>query len=252
LEFVRDLRRPRLPQSSLPRCRAAQRCGEVDMSGARLRRELPPKTQAPPRKTRTSVLAEQLLRDRAERAARKAVRTGAVAAKTERGEFDPFTVTRWRVVAGGHPGYLVKTPMRRGPVGWFIACRGCAREFESRGWAYCPDCMALPAEERRDQPKPSGRNCERPGCDQRLSRHARADALYCSSACRKAASRDKTAPGPPDTGPPEMSQLEGSETRIKRALLIGPKDFPINIVGGQRLPQEKPNPLGHVRVRPWL
>src|SRR5262249_8977796 len=68
----------------------------------------------------------------------------------------------------------------------------------------------------------------------------------------RAASRDKTAPGLPDTGPPEMSQLEGSETRIKRALLIGPKDFPINIVGGQRLPQEKPNPLGHVRVRPWL
>src|SRR5262249_279569 len=118
-------------------------------------------------------------------------------------------------------------PMRRGPVGWFIACRGCALEFESKGWAYCPDCMALPAEERRDQPKPSGRNCERPGCDQRLSRHARADALYCSSACRKAARRDKTGPGVADTGPPEMSQLEGSETRIKRALLIGPKDFPI-------------------------
>jgi hypothetical protein len=200
-------------------------------------------------KTRATTLAEQLLRDRAERTARP---RAASRPKVEGSDFDPFAVTRWRVIAGGNPGYLVKTPIRRGPVGWFIACRGCALEFESKGWAYCPDCMALPAEERRDQPKPSGRNCERPGCDQRLSRHARADALYCSSACRKAASRDKMVPGLPDTGPPEMSQLEGSETRIKRALLIGPKDFPINIVGGQRLPQEKPNPLGHVRVRPWL
>jgi hypothetical protein len=111
--------------------------------------------------------------------------------------------------------------------------------------------MALPAEERRDQPKPSGRICERPGCDQRLSMHARADARYCSAACRKAVSRDKTAPGLPDIATPEMSQLEGSETRIKRALLIGLQDFPINIVGGRHLPQEKPNPLGHAGLRPW-
>src|SRR5215813_10076275 len=133
-------------------------------------------------KTRATTLAEQLLRDRAERTARP---RAASRPKIEGSDFDPFAVTRWRVIAGGNPGYLVKTPMRRGPVGWFIACRGCALEFESKGWAYCPDCMALPAEERRDQPKPSGRNCERPACDQRLSRHARADALYCSSACRK-------------------------------------------------------------------
>jgi hypothetical protein len=46
-----------------------------------------------------------------------------------------------------------------------------------------------------------------------------------------------------------MSQLEGSESPIKRASLIGPKDFPINIVGGYRFPQAKP--LGRVRVRPW-
>jgi hypothetical protein len=42
-----------------------------------------------------------------------------------------------------------KTPMRRGAVGWFIACRCCGREFESRGLAFCESCMALPAEERR-------------------------------------------------------------------------------------------------------
>jgi hypothetical protein len=32
--------------------------------------------------------------------------------------------------------------------GVFIACQCCARDFESRGWAYCPTCMELPAEER--------------------------------------------------------------------------------------------------------
>src|SRR5262249_14523522 len=32
---VRDLRRHRLPQSSLPQCRAAQRCGEGDMTRRR-------------------------------------------------------------------------------------------------------------------------------------------------------------------------------------------------------------------------
>ena len=98
------------------------------------------------KKTRARALAEQLLRDRAERVARKSSRTTT---KVDRGEFDPFTVTRWHVVAGGNPGYLPKTFMRMGPLGWFIACRACAREFESRGWAYCPDCMDLPAEARR-------------------------------------------------------------------------------------------------------
>jgi hypothetical protein len=203
---------------------------------------------APVKKSRARVLAEQLLRDRAERAARKAVRTTAAAAKTERLEFDPFAVTRWRVIAGGDSGYLFHTSMCRGPVGWLIACRACARELESKGWAYCPTCMELPAEERRDQPKKAGRQCQGPGCGERLSIHARADARYCSVACRKAASRDKTASEPSHSAPPEMSQLEGSESRIKRASLIGPKDFPINIVGGRRLPQEKPNPLGHARV----
>jgi hypothetical protein len=217
----------------------------------------PISTESPPAKrprpgatkTRAGVLAEQLLRDRAERAARKA----STRSKAPESDFDPFAVTQWWVVAlkGDNSGHLVKAHMRRGSVGWFIACRGCACEFESAGWAYCTDCMALPAEERRDQPKPSGHICERPGCDRCLSAHARADARYCSAACRKAASRDKTTSGLSGTAPPEMSQLEGSETRIKRGLLIGPEDFPINIVGGARFPRAKLNPLGRMRVRPW-
>src|SRR5215467_4017163 len=170
-------------------------------------------------KTRAGALAEQLLRDRAERAARKA----PTRSKGPESDFDAFAVTRWRVVVpeGGNPGHLVNAHMRRGPVGWFIVCGHCGAELESKGWGYCPTCMVLPAEERRrhDRPKLVGRLCVRPGCDQRLSMHARADARYCSAACRKAASRDKTASGLPDTAPPEMSQLEGSESPVKRASL---------------------------------
>ena len=54
--------------------------------------------------------------------------------------FDPFKPTRWRVVAGGDPGYLVTTPMRRGAGGWFIACQGCRQEFESEGLRCCARC----------------------------------------------------------------------------------------------------------------
>jgi hypothetical protein len=41
-----------------------------------------------------------------------------------------------------------------------------------------------------------------------------------------------------------MSQLEGSESPIKRASLIGPTDFPINVIGGNRFPKAKPVPEG--------
>ena len=164
---------------------------------------------------RAKALADRLLRDRADRAARKAA---PVAAKVDKGEFDPFPVTRWRVVAGGNPGYLAKTPMRRGPVGWFILCRACAVEFESKGWAYCPTCMDLPAEARRRERASAGL----PDSLQPTRSHGRPS---------------------PSVSTPENAQ--------KTQCLIGPQDFPINIVGGRRLPQEQPNPLGRVHVRLW-
>ena len=148
-----------------------------------------------PRSGGARALAEQLLRDRAERAARKAVRTAAAVAKTERVEFDPFAVTRWRVAAGGDPGYLVRTPMRRGPAGWLIACGHCGAEFESKGWKYCPTCMALPAEERRSAPAVTDRRCQAPGCVRLISRRRRADAKYCDDKCAKAAENARSYQG---------------------------------------------------------
>jgi hypothetical protein len=198
------------------------------------------------KKSRAQALTESLLRDRAERAARKAVCSST---KIERSGFDPFSVTRWRVIAGGDPGRLVKTPMRMGKVGWLIQCRACAVEFESKGWAYCPACMALPAEERRDHEpvKRVGRPCARPGCGERLSKRARADARYCSAACRKAVSRDKSGSGLPYVPAPEMSQLEAQETQQNQGsdlVLIGPGDFPINVIGGYKFPLAPPCPDG--------
>jgi hypothetical protein len=192
------------------------------------------------KKSRTQALTESLLRDRAERAARKAVRSST---KIERGDFDPFSVTRWRVIAGADPGHLVKTPMRMGKVGWLIQCRACAVEFESKGW------MALPAEERRDHEpvKRVGRPCARPGCVERLSKRARADARYCSAACRKTVSRDKSGSGLPYVPAPEMSQLEAQETQQNQGsdlVLIGPGDFPVNVIGGYKFPLAPPCPDG--------
>ena len=194
------------------------------------------------KKSRSRALTESLLRDRAERAVRKAVRGRT---KIERSDFDPFSVTRWRVIAGGDPGHLVKTRMRN----WLIQCRACAVEFESKGWAYCPACMALPAEERRDHEpvKRVDRPYARPGCGERLSKRARADARYCSAACRKAVSRDKSGSGLPYVPAPETSQLEPQETQQNQwsdLVLIGPGDFPINVIGGYKFPLAPPCPDG--------
>jgi len=106
--------------------------------------------------SRSERLAEAILRDR-----KQAVRKpAATKEKIEGSDFDPFASTQWRIIAGKDaglrvkgPGYLVKTPMRTGPVGWFIDCQCCRVEFESLGLAFCPTCMELPAEQRRANKK---------------------------------------------------------------------------------------------------
>ena len=179
------------------------------------------------KKSRTQALTKSLLRDRAERAARKAVRS---ITKIERGDFDAFEATRWRVIAGRNPGYLVATPMRRRSVGWFFACDHCGVEFESKGWKYCSACMGLPAEERRSKPAPSDRPCQR--CGRPIPLRRRADAKYHSEKCAKAAENARSYQGsaqPKFRGDTReiLQQNQGSKN-----VLIGPNDWPINLVGG--------------------
>lgn len=145
--------------------------------------------------SRTERLTEKLLQDRAQRAARPQAqrqRTGI--------DFNPYDGT-WQPITGGDPVYMPK-PMRRGKDGFVINCQACGKKFDSKGLAYCEACMDLPAEARKAM-IPSGRECEAPGCSNVIAPTARADARYCSTACRTRASRYKNDAQLPDTAPPE-------------------------------------------------
>jgi hypothetical protein len=170
-------------------------------------------------------LAERLLRDRADHAERERRRRAINRQPKPEGEFDPYDVTRWRTIAGGDASCLPKTPMRMGKTGWWIACRACGAKFESKGMAYCESCLALPAEERR-QMKPAARQCQAPGCNNVIAGTARADARYCSDACRQRARydaiREKNDANLPDIGPPENL----TDTHEKSQLNQGPKIDP--------------------------
>jgi hypothetical protein len=117
-------------------------------------------------------------------ASRASAGTSAERSPTERDPigFDPYQTTKWRNVVGPAPGYLPKTQMRMGSAGFYIHCKACNAEFESKGWAYCPTCMELPAEERHAM-KPAfvGRMCQAPGCENPIPHIARAGTMYCSS-----------------------------------------------------------------------
>jgi len=166
------------------------------------------------RLSRAQRLAQSLLRDRIGRE----TKPRPVRAKIEGSDFDPFAYTRWRVVAGGDPGYLVRTPVRQGPVGWFIACRHCGAEFESKGWGYCPACMELPAEARRSE-RDSGELLPHP---QEAHSHVE-----------------------PSNGIPTPQNAQKTQP------IIGSQDWPVMVVG-PRLPQHRAILLGRIRVRPWV
>jgi hypothetical protein len=170
------------------------------------------------------------MRDRSERAARKAA-CNRTAVKIERVKFDPFESARWRVVAGGNPGH-VAPPMSKAKTGFRIECRACQREFESVGWAYCPTCKALPIDERRT-PLKTGRPCERPDCTRKIprwrnGREVRKDVWFCSRRCRDAAAKigHKTAAKLPTYLTRRFTSDQGKETPINGPLLIGPKTMP--------------------------
>ena len=140
---------------------------------------------------RTERLTKQILADRAVHLKREEERTN----KRDRlpgADFDPFDEIKWKTVAGPDPGYLPSTPVRMGKVGFHVACKACGQQFESKGLVYCLACMEIPAEERRAmKPAVTGRLCQAPGCENFIPRRARADVMYCSSACRVRAHRER-------------------------------------------------------------
>lgn len=138
-----------------------------------------------PQSRRLEPLAEAILRDREAHATRQREQRD----RPQGLDFDPYLVS-WRMVAGGDPGFLPTIPMRKGPVGFFISCRGCGTKFESKGLAYCLVCMDLPAEERHAMtPAIQGRMCQAPGCENFIDRKKRANVRFCSEACSKRARR---------------------------------------------------------------
>jgi hypothetical protein len=126
--------------------------------------------------------------------------------------FDPFKVTRWRVIAGGDPGYLVATPMRRVSAhkcedgeyrgGFRIDCRGCGKPFESLGWAYCSNDCKRASQDRRANvadmaeagiEPPTKRKCQECGGNiprWRKGRQVSKATRFCSPKCQQRA--DKT------------------------------------------------------------
>lgn len=107
----------------------------------------------------------------------------------------PHTVDRWRVVAGGDPGYLARA-MPMSSDGFRVSCRGCGREFVSKGFAYCsPECKTA-ARERKEAREVMGeggveppvkRKCLECGGDipnWRKGRRVASNTRFCSKGCK--------------------------------------------------------------------
>jgi hypothetical protein len=116
----------------------------------------------------------------------------------------------------GNPGYerqreLTKVqyrwrdgrPMRPGKEGFYIACKHCNKEFESKGLRCCSkECESayLESEARKATLKEAGiepeakRRCEAPNCDRPIpkwknGRQVSSKVRFCSPLCRKRANR---------------------------------------------------------------
>lgn len=104
---------------------------------------------------------------------------------------DPYLTARWQIIRGGSPGYLPAIPMRQGMVGFFIVCRACGAEFESKGMAYCKTCLELPAEQRHAMYAPAAkRMCQGPDCENPIPATVRVGTRFCSTNCREKARRE--------------------------------------------------------------
>jgi hypothetical protein len=131
-------------------------------------------------------VAERILEDRRRVAERERLRREEQARGRLRLGFDPFSVEKWCHIAGP----VVPMPgraMRSGTAGFWITCRHCADQFESRGLAFCDVCMELPSEERRVEAGVMGRICAE--CGKGLPYRKRAGSLYCSKVCSQRSRR---------------------------------------------------------------
>jgi hypothetical protein len=217
--------------------------------------------------SRATKLAEQLLRDRERRKAAKA--SGKAKPRTE--VFEPLKkcpAGPWRAVAGGDPGYMPRTPMRMGPVGWFIQCVGCGTEFESIGLAHCGKSECRAAALRRKsttegyappRPRPGARLCEC-GCGRSIpvwrktktkggkitTRRVSKATRFFSGGCKSKAARqqllrrdDLRGKRPLDVRTDSYRETlqKCPENGPSESAPIGPADFPISLIGGYRHPE---------------
>jgi hypothetical protein len=213
------------------------------------------------RKSRwTANLTEALLRDREERRARarEAAKQRSPRA-TGAEKFDPFSVTRWKIIApvNGGPGYLVATPMRRGSAGWWIACGSCGCEFESKGWRYCSKQCRRRARDREanacdlagvgaEIDKSWRRMCQGDGCWNHIpvwtatGKRVRSDAKFCS---RKCANASNYRGGQDSAAEVHFDRIKPSSPDS----FFGPTDFPITVIGlGRRGRTLLPDLMGAV------
>jgi hypothetical protein len=195
--------------------------------------------------TTAKAITSALLRDRERRNQKRAAPRSSSRAPAD--AFDPFAVTRWRVIGGGDPGYLPTLAMRRGPVGWFIRCVGCGKEFESVLLAHCGETACRAAANARKStiegytPKPirEGARLCACGCGRAIPRYTPTGRLtskatrFFSDAC-SAKSRRIAA----DSRQAVLSPEKAPETRIKPT-----SAEPLNLIGGHRWAGAKMTPL---------
>src|SRR5262249_34712667 len=92
-----------------------------------------------------------------------------------------------------------------------------------------------------NHPAASDRPCQRPGCPHMIPLRSRADAKYCSEPCARKVQNGRRgtqkASGLSDRTP-DLSTPTHDFPQQNQGPRIGPKIWPVNIVGGHRRPND--------------